>query len=322
MLTGCGGSQSPIGTPGAMSQNRAIAQHAERGGSWMLPEVKNEDLLYASDAKNSVVLVYSYPEGSQVGMLKGFPAEPAGLCSDRSGNVYVTTQGDGSSFGQSYVYKYAHGGTAPTATLNDPGYAYGCSIDTVTGNLAVTNLSSDSGGNLAVYQDAQGSPTTYSDSSFQGFVFCTYDNAGNLFADGGPENVIDMLPKGGTALTEIQLSQNIISGSIQWARNNLAIVSVDGTSHGDEAMYNVRVVGSTGTVRGPTQLKSGHGTRAVGTIQFWIQNHAIIGPGHRPGINGILEFWNYPKGGLATKVIRPNGGRSFLGVTVSASPSR
>jgi len=48
MLSGCGGSQPPIGTPGAMQQTSAIATHAERGKSWVLPEASGEDLLYAS----------------------------------------------------------------------------------------------------------------------------------------------------------------------------------------------------------------------------------------------------------------------------------
>jgi phospholipase C len=37
MLAGCGGSQPPIGAPGAMQQTFASAAHAERGTSWMVP---------------------------------------------------------------------------------------------------------------------------------------------------------------------------------------------------------------------------------------------------------------------------------------------
>jgi hypothetical protein len=321
LLAGCGGSKPPIGPPGAIPQSHAIATHAQRGGSWMLPEAKGANLLYASDAKNRAVIVYSYPDGNLVGHLSGFPAEPASLCSDRAGNVYVTTQGDGTGFSRSYVYEYAHAGTEPITTLSDPGYAYGCATDSVTGNLAVTNLAAAGGGNIAVYQNAAGTPTTYSDPNFPGFVFCTYDNSGNLFADGGPENVVDMLPKSGGSLAEIQLSKSINSGSIQWAHKGLAVVTVDGTAHGNEAMYNVRVSGGIGTARGPTNLISSKGTRAVGTVQFWIQGHTTIGPGHKPpGINGILEFWNYPKGGVATKAIKPSNGRGFIGVTISVAP--
>jgi hypothetical protein len=34
LLAGCGGSQPPIGVPGAMPQTSASARHAERGMSW------------------------------------------------------------------------------------------------------------------------------------------------------------------------------------------------------------------------------------------------------------------------------------------------
>ena len=37
LLAACGGSQPPIGAPGAIPQSPAIAQHATRGKSWMLP---------------------------------------------------------------------------------------------------------------------------------------------------------------------------------------------------------------------------------------------------------------------------------------------
>jgi hypothetical protein len=45
MLAGRGGSQPPIGAPGAMPQAAAIASHADRGKSWMLPEAKSDNLL-------------------------------------------------------------------------------------------------------------------------------------------------------------------------------------------------------------------------------------------------------------------------------------
>jgi hypothetical protein len=317
---GCSGGtgQPPAAT--AITQSATFGVVRPRG--WMLPGAKSSDLLYASNSTHNMVNVYTYPTGAHVGELKGFPTHTAGLCSDKAGDVYVTTQGYGTNFNLSYVYEYAHGGTEPIATLNDPGFAKGCAVDTVTGNLAVSNLPDSMSGSLAVYQAARGEPTTYSDPNFQGFVFCTYDNVGNLFADGGPENIIDMLPKGGTALTEIQLSQDISSGSIQWWRNRLVIAQVDGSAHGDQSIFDVKIAGSTGTVRGPTLLKSKNGTRAVGSVQFWIKGNTIIGPGHKPpALNGTLEFWKYPKGGLATKVIQANGHPAFVGVTISVDPS-
>ena len=38
ILSGCGGSQPPIGPSGAMQQSPAIVTRAERGTSWMLPK--------------------------------------------------------------------------------------------------------------------------------------------------------------------------------------------------------------------------------------------------------------------------------------------
>jgi hypothetical protein len=316
MLAACGGSQPPIGTPGAMPQSRAIATHAERGGSWMLPEAKSRDLLYASDSTDHVVRVYLYPNGQRVGVIKGFPSEPAGLCSDRVGNVYVTTLGYGTDSNFSYVYKYAHGGTKPIATLSDPGIAKGCAIDPATGNLAVSNLPVPYG-SVAIYQAAQGEPTIYSDPSFGGFEYCTYDVAGNLYADGGPESAIDMLPKDASAFTKIKLSQNISSGSIQWWHNRLVIANVEADARGDEPIFNVIINGTNGVVRGSALLKSKNGARATGSVQFWTQDHTIIGPSHKGnGGNSTLGFWRYPKGGLATKVIISNH-RGFAGVTVS-----
>jgi hypothetical protein len=47
LLAGCGGSQPP----GAIAQTSVIAVQGERGKSWMLPEAKNEALLYTSTEK-------------------------------------------------------------------------------------------------------------------------------------------------------------------------------------------------------------------------------------------------------------------------------
>ncbi len=115
VLTGCGGSQPPIGAPGAIPQSR-VATHAERGGAWMLPEAKSEDLIYVSSpdyyppSYTSNVYVYAYPSGTLVGTFTGFD-NVGGLCSDADGNVWVTNAVSYDSGG--YVYEYGHGATNP-----------------------------------------------------------------------------------------------------------------------------------------------------------------------------------------------------------------
>lgn len=171
MLAGCGGSQPPIAAPGVAPQTLALAVHAERGKSWMLREAKGEDLLYASNMSSASgppyygdVLVFAYPKGTLVGTLTGFSAYVQGVCSDASGDVFVTTE---TSLTHGYVYEYSHGGTQSIATLSDPGSPYGCSVDPTTGNLAVANTTSSGYygyyGYVAIFPDAEGTATTYND---------------------------------------------------------------------------------------------------------------------------------------------------------------
>jgi hypothetical protein len=91
LFAGCGGSQPPIGAPGAMPQSRATVTHAEFGASWMLPEARSiKRLLYISDDKTNHVLVYDFARGAKVGELTGF-SEPRGQCVDAQGDVWITS---------------------------------------------------------------------------------------------------------------------------------------------------------------------------------------------------------------------------------------
>jgi uncharacterized repeat protein (TIGR03803 family) len=51
-LTACGGSQPPVNAPSAMPQSHAIVTHAERGGSWMLPEAGRYKTIVSFHGKN------------------------------------------------------------------------------------------------------------------------------------------------------------------------------------------------------------------------------------------------------------------------------
>ena len=137
LLAGCGGSQPPIGAPGAMPQTSAIATHADRGKSWMLPEAKSEDLLYVS--AYSDVLVYTYPGGKQVGDLKGFTSA-AGECVDSKGNVFIT------AFKPRGANEYAHGGTKRIGHFQADAIPLACAINPKSGepgNLRLLQLCRD-----------------------------------------------------------------------------------------------------------------------------------------------------------------------------------
>jgi hypothetical protein len=145
MLAGCGGSQLPIGGAGAMPQTPAAA-HDDRSGS----------LLYVVNGNNNTVTFYSYNDGRLLGTLQGFTA-PFGSCVDNVGRVFVTDVAAGK------VFEYAHGGTEPIKifVLEKPQQPDSCSVDPLTGNLAVTTDGGSTGGSVAVYRNARGKPTFY-----------------------------------------------------------------------------------------------------------------------------------------------------------------
>jgi hypothetical protein len=316
LLAGCGGSQSPIGAPGAMplSQTSAIATHAGRGGSWMLPEAKGRDLLYVSSdlyaSGKSDVFVFSYPEGKLIGTLTGF-SEPAGECVDRKGNVFIT---DTEASGAGYVYEYHHGGTKPIATLSDPlGYPLGCSIDRVTGNLAVVSISG-----VAIYKDAKGAPVTFTDSGFSHMRYGGYDNKGNLFVDGASAGSTYFgfaeLPAGSSNFTNISITDITQgdAGSVQWDGTYITVESVIRRAY----IYRLSVSGSNASIAGTTTLTSNRDRYNGG--EFWILGQKVIGPDNA---GETIAFWKYPTGGRGTKTIK-SPAREAWGVTVSLASKR
>ncbi len=300
MLFGCGGSQPPIGVPGAMPQSRAITSQAEHNG----------DLIYAAGNEHSYVL--SYPAGKLLGTID---AGANGACSDSNGNVFLTADDN--------VLEYKHGGTIPIATLSLPGAAnaIGCSIDPTTGNLAVA-FSTSSGGNLAVFQEAQGTPTIYKDD-IETF-YCGYDNNSDLFVDGYADNefALTELPSGSSTFINISVSPSITEnpGQVQW---DGSYVTVEGgvalhQPRNAVAIYRLQLSGSTATIVGTTHFKGA----MRDAYQSWINDNTILIPFGTSGDQSRapnIGLWNYPTGEKARKLLQHFAPKlsSFSGVTVS-----
>ena len=128
LLAGCGGSQSPIGAPGAMAQTIAIAAPATREAGPL--SLASQDLLYITAPDHAYV--YSYPNAKKLQVLRGLTADVGGACVDAAGNVYI---GVGSR-----VNVYAHGRTMPTRQLSGVESPLGCSVNLSSGDLAVAAL--------------------------------------------------------------------------------------------------------------------------------------------------------------------------------------
>jgi hypothetical protein len=340
MLAGCGGKQPPIGAPGAMPQTSAVA-HAGRDTSWTsgapvatvqasvpklagsseyveysglrtLPDTKSQRLLYVSnDGSPFVVYVLSYPSGKKVGTLDGFFG-PGGECTEASGDVFITDTAEG---GAGYIYEYAHGGTSPIVTLDDPfTWPNGCAVDPTAGNLAVISV-----GGAAVFPNASGTPAAYTDSTLSEMTYGAYDNKGNLFVDGTASSsgrfAFAELPRGASTFTNISVSDSFENaGSVQWDGSYIT-VQTTGNSGRVVLIYRLAVSGSSATVVGTTTLTSNRNRFEGG--QYWIQGSSVIGPANR---GKSVAIWRYPQGGHSKKMIR-GAGNSARGVTVSVAGS-
>ncbi|MGA7249436.1 MAG: hypothetical protein WBW89_16960, partial [Candidatus Cybelea sp.] len=173
LLSGCGGSQTSIGTRGAIPQAPITAADLH-GRSWMLPEAKRENLVYYSVGNYS-----GYPATfvfSLGGKLVGGLNVAGRLCSDDMGNVWIAGYPNGSGV---ELAEYAHGGAEPIETLDAPSKSpSACAVDPTTGNLAAVD-----NGDVDIFYSGSSYPQILVDTKLA-LDDLTYDGSGNLFIIG------------------------------------------------------------------------------------------------------------------------------------------
>ncbi|HEX3456400.1 MAG TPA: hypothetical protein VHR97_00450 [Candidatus Baltobacteraceae bacterium] len=195
-----------------------------------------------------------------------------------------------------------------------------------SGNLAVANvkLSDDVQGNLAIFQNAEGTPTKYSTTAVQSYNSATYDSSGNVFVLGvsptSDHKVIE-LPKGSSTFMNISITGKIKNPRwLQWDGSQLAFLGGNelNGSHAHPIIYRVSITGSSGVVTDLVRFKSVKNAAGGG---FWIQGNSVVVPaGHKRKFGWELGIWNYPAGGKATTIIK--AGTNHLEVSaVSVSTS-
>jgi hypothetical protein len=294
-FTGCGGAGTTGAAPlGAMTPTTGASQG------------KSGSALIYVPAEGGHSYVLSYPEGKLVGTIN---QTASGACADASGNVYLP--------GPKGVLVYSHGATTPSATLTLANAGSGCSVDPITGNLAVTT---ESNNGVAVFENASGQPTVYQTQLPP--YYCGYDNEGNLFVDGYalPDGLwLAELPKGSDAFSNVSLNQPITlnAGQVQWDGNYLTLEIGIGAKHPLNALAidRVAISGSNASVISKTTFKNiGHGTRAS-----WIYGNRVLVPFGLHGAVPNIGLWAYTKGGKAKKLIKKIAGATvtFTGVTMS-----
>jgi hypothetical protein len=314
MLAGCGGSQPPIGAPGTMPQSGAH----KAAGSYSA-------LLYVASGPYDAVDMYTFPAGKYVGKITLPGVDSAyGMCSDSSGDVFVTTIPPQPAPGS--IYEYSYGGTTPIATLADGDLPYGCSWDPTTGNLAVANLFPPGGGsfngNVAIYPQAQGTPTIYTDSAMSTYYNVAYDNQGNLFVTGqgdGTHVHLAELPFGSSRFTNIAVNKRLTDRYwIAWDGTYLATMIGGSPSRGDSKAKIIRlsIKGSQAVVEGTTKF-TGMNNHPGGGFALYVGSVAVpLGEVKHKWSFGIYP---YPGGGNPNVVDREF---EIQSLSVAVDPSR
>jgi hypothetical protein len=271
-------------------------------------------LIYAGGNHN--LLIYTYPGGAAKGS-SNTQSEISGMCSDSSGNVFITEAPKKSSkTGTGYVEEYAHGGTSPIASLKIPTgeMPMDCASDRKTGDLAVTEQkSSDYAPSVAIYAGGRGTPKILQTDAIGADPQCGYDDAGNLFVTSGG-NVGAELAAGKSSFKTVTLDRTL--GGVkhaQWDGKDFALQSFHSTHHQgeivEENIYRVQISGSTGKIVGISDFKNWP-EKVSGSS--WIDGGTILGTPL-----AVIAFWQYPDGGKAFKAIHLKS--HMAAVTVSSS---
>jgi len=252
------------------------------------------------------VCVLAYPSGDLIASIR-LKGTKEGACSDGAGNVFITND--------TQVVEYAHGGTAPIATLALPGgAATGCAVDSTTGDLAVVFNASGIG--VGIFPHASGPPTIYGAGLLP--VYVGYDGSGNLFASGygnGNAPGISELAKGSSSFSVLSVKGTLGDpGQIQWDGHYMTYES---RTKGSIRILRLKISGSTATIVKTKQLKS---IRAQ-AYQSWIYKDAILVPyGNGGAYANNVGLWRYPRGSKVQIRYRQLGA-ALYGVTVSVAPS-
>jgi DNA-binding beta-propeller fold protein YncE len=212
--------QPPIVASGAMPQTSLIATHARSGQSWMRPETARTKKLYISDVATDNVFVYNYDTGELLGTLVGF-SRPGAQCIDARGDIWITDRDAHAAI------EYRHGGVARIKRLQTGGNAGGCWIDPTSGNLAVANQETPSGGgDIRVF--IRSGFKDYSNPECYYLETPAYDSAGNLYVEAYSAtyavNVCE-LPHGGKALRKINANEKIYGLATSSGMANISLLA-------------------------------------------------------------------------------------------------
>jgi hypothetical protein len=184
MLAGCGGSQPPIGAPGAMPQSavlQSLNTHSNAIPAQSSAYSTSGPLVYVANFTNNDVTVYhaNARNPAPIATILDGLNRPGGDCLDSQGTLYVTNQPISSN---GWVAEYPLGKTEPSMMITNGIYgAAFCAIDSA-GNLWVTNIG---GPNVTEYLRGSNTPHTVITKGLVFPVGIAIDHSGNLYVANG-----------------------------------------------------------------------------------------------------------------------------------------
>lgn len=229
--TGTGAFQSAAAPRGLRARFAAMTLHRAHyhGASWTKPNsAAQPSLLYVTN-QDGTVPFFAYQNGSNLSLQGtltgfGFPGQP---CVDQAGDVFIPDTGANT------VVEFAHGGAVPLHVFQTGQFSapLACSIDTLTGNLAVPINS----GVLVFPGATTGMPTFYANSPSLGdSFFCAYDRHGNLFVDGTgtQEFTLAVLPHNSATMQDVTVTGGTVlePGNLLWIGTKLSVVDIGETT--------------------------------------------------------------------------------------------
>lgn len=244
----------------------------------------SQDLLYVTQYQSTIDIL-SYPDGQLEGQITD-QGDPGTMCADQNGDVFVP------DYANEDILEYPHGATKPIAKFVNNGYhPEGCSVDPVSGHLAVASPIADAtltAGEVAIFKPGRLKPIKhFTNPRMYEPYGCAYGDDGNLFIFGYGDSkyTYGLLPPKGYYIKQLHLSPPVSDpGQMQWDGTDLAVLD---QYYGTLVRYSVSH--NIGTKVDETKLKP---AGQVGN--FWIQGNAVVAPEYRMLDIGI---WNYPQGG-------------------------
>jgi hypothetical protein len=184
----------------------------------MSPATSQANLLYASDAHQNVVDIFSIPGYSMVGQITDGIDQPEGLATDSKGNLYVA------NLSGHTITVYQPGTTSPSLTLTE---SDGPLDVAVASNGYV--YAGDEGGGIDVYPPGATSPSTrLTNSVFSRVAGVGVDQSNNVYAAGdigAKTGVVIEFVSGSGSGTNLGLTGLVEPTGVIIDKNNNLVVS-------------------------------------------------------------------------------------------------